>query len=71
MRKNYVSLAVLGLGGVGLLLLSDRGHEVVRWITANVQGGPARLLAWNDVAQREFDRIQIALNRVAETIRSS
>lgn len=70
MRKIYVPLTLVGLGGLGWLLLTDRGREVLRWITENLQRGPDRLLEWNEAAQRELDRIQTALNRVAESLQA-
>ncbi len=70
MRKVYVPLTLVGLGGLGWLLLTDRGREVLRWITENMQRGPDRLLEWNEAAQRELDRIQTALNRVAESLQA-
>ena len=70
MRKIYVPLTLVGLGGLGWLLLSDRGRQVLRWVAENVQHGPDRLLEWNEAAQRELDRIQSALNRVAESLQA-
>ena len=64
MRKWYVPLAVLGLAGLGALLLTDRGRQTLRWLSENLQ----RAVEWNEAAQRELDRIQIALNRVAESL---
>lgn len=71
MRKVYVPLTVLGLGGIGLLFLTDRGRQALRWIGENLQQGPGRLLEWNEAAQRELDRIQMALNRVAESLQAA
>lgn len=70
MRKIYVPLTLVGLGGLGWLLLTDRGRQVLGWIVENVQRGPDRLLEWNEAAQRELDRIQTALNRVAESLQA-
>ena len=64
MRRWYVPLAVLGVGGIGLLFLTDRGRQAVRWIAENL----SHAAEWNEAAQRELDRIQIALNRVAESL---
>ena len=70
MRKWYVPLTVLGLGGLGLFLLSDRGRNAVRWLADNLHRAPDSLLEWNEAAQRELDRIQVALNRVAESLQA-
>jgi hypothetical protein len=71
MRKVYVPLTVLSLGGLGWLFLSERGREALRWISENLQRGPGRLLEWNEAAQRELDRIQVALNRVADSLEAA
>jgi len=68
MRKWYVPLAVLGLGGLGALLLTENGRRGLRWAVANAHRAPKALLDWNEAAQRELDRIQTALNRVAESL---
>jgi hypothetical protein len=67
MRKWYVPITVLGLGGVGVLLLSDRGRLAIRWLTDSFHRAPT-LLEWNESAQSELDRIQAALNRIAESL---
>jgi hypothetical protein len=69
MRKVFVPLTVLGLTGLSWLFLSERGREALRWIGENLQRG--RFLEWNEAAQRELDRIQIALNRVAESLEAA
>lgn len=71
MRKVYVPLTVLGLGGLGWLFLTGRGREALRWIRENLPNGQERLLEWNEAAQRELDRIQVALNRVAESLEAA
>lgn len=71
MRKVYLPLTVLGLGGLGWLFLSERGQQALNWIGENLERGPGRLLEWNEAAQRELDRIQMALNRVAESLEAA
>ena len=61
-------MTMLGLGGLGLLLLTDAGRQKLRWLAANLYRAPEALLDWNEAAQREIDRIQLALNRVAESL---
>jgi hypothetical protein len=68
MRKWYVPVTVIGLSGLGLLVLSNRGRQAVRWLFENVHRAPDALLEWNEAAQRELDRIQTALNRVARSL---
>jgi hypothetical protein len=71
MRKVYVPLTVLGLGGIGWLFLTERGRDALRLIIQCLQEGSGRLLDWNEAAQRELDRIQVALNRVAESLEAA
>ncbi len=68
MRKWTMPLTLLGLGGLGYLILSERGQKALRWVADNVSRGPKKFLEWNESAQRELDRIQDALNRVAESL---
>ena len=59
MRKWGLPLTVAGVSGLGLLFLAaGRG---LRW-------SPETLLSWGEVAQHEMERIQTALNHVAETL---
>ena len=67
MRRWYLPLAVLGIGSLGVLFMTQRGRQTLRWITENLQ----RAVEWNEAAQRELDRIQIALNRVAESLEAA
>ena len=68
MRKWYVPLTVLGVSGLGMLLLTDRGRHMLRWLAENIHRGPTKLLEWNEAAQRELEVIQTALNRVSESL---
>ena len=64
MRRWYVPLACPGIAGLGALFLTGRGRQTLRWLSENLH----RAVEWNEAAQRELDRIQIALNRVAESL---
>lgn len=68
MRKWYVPVTVIGVGGLGVLFLTDRGRKAIRWVFENAQRAPSVILEWNETAQRELDRIQSALNRVSESL---
>ena len=68
MRKWTMPLTLLGLGGLGYLILSERGQQALRWVAESVSRGPGKFLEWNESAQRELDRIQEALNRVADSL---
>lgn len=68
MRKWTMPLTLLGLGGLGYLILSERGQQALRWVAENLSRGPEKFLEWNESAQRELDRIQEALNRLADSL---
>lgn len=71
MRKWYVPLTVLGLGGLGVLFLTERGRSAFRWFFESAESAPETFLGWNEAAQQELDRIQAALNRVAEQLQAA
>ena len=68
MNKWFVPLAVFGLGGLGLLALSDRGIELLDAAANKLRQAPQSFLDWNEAAQSELDRLQQDLNRVAQSI---
>lgn len=68
MRRWYVPLTMLGLGSIGAFLLSERGRNSLRAMSENFDETPQRSLEWNDSAQSELDRIQAALNHIAESL---
>src|SRR5437660_11213369 len=68
MQKWFLPLTVLGLGGLGLLVLSDRGQDALQWVFDKLDEAPDQFNDWNARAQDELDRIQAALNRVAESL---
>jgi len=68
MRRWYVPLTVLGLGGIGALLLTERGRASLRALVVRFQNAPDTLLEMNDTFQSELDRIQAALDQIAEAL---
>ncbi len=68
MRKWLVPLAVLGAGGVGAFFASPKGRETLRRWRAMWEDAPERWDDWNDAAQTELDRIQAALNQIAQSL---
>jgi hypothetical protein len=68
MRRWYMPLTVLGLGGIGAFLLSERGRTTLRAMFEDLREAPERWLEWNESAQTELDRIQDALNRITESL---
>ena len=68
MRKWYVPMTMIGISGLGVFFLTERGRKAMRWAVENVHRAPDTLLEWNESAQRKLDRIQSALDRVAESL---
>jgi hypothetical protein len=71
MRKWYVPLAVLAVSGLGVLFATDTGRRSLRWLAEKLDRAPETLLDWNEIALREIERIQTAVNRVAETLETA
>ncbi|MCU1285630.1 MAG: hypothetical protein JWO13_1980 [Acidobacteriales bacterium] len=71
MRKSYLPITVLGLGGlglVGMLLGTEKGRAVVRNIADNLFDGPETFEDWNMAAQNELEAIQSALDGLAQAL---
>lgn len=68
MRRWYVPFTILGLGGVGAILLSERGRGALRGLFEKFEQAPERWLELNDSLQAELVRIQAALDQIAESI---
>ncbi len=71
MRKWYFPMTVMGLGGLGVLLFTDRGRRSLQWVADHIHEAPRQRAEWNETAQRELDRIQETLDRVARTLEAS
>jgi hypothetical protein len=69
--KWYIPAALIGVGGVAVFLMSENGRRWLRWAAQQLPRTPGQLLAWNEAAQRELDRIQAALNRVADSLETA
>ncbi len=70
MRKWFLPLTVLGIGGIGALLLSEAGRRSLEWFFDRLDEAPDRLAEWNESAQSELEKIQNALNEVADTLQA-
>lgn len=71
MRKWFMPLTVLGLGSLGLLFVSERGQQALHWLADALEGAPDTHSGWNDPTQRELERIEAALDEIAETLQAA
>lgn len=71
MRKWYFPMTVVGLGGLGVLLFTERGRRSLRKLVEFLPEAPQHLAEWNGTAQRELDHIQATLKQVAESLEAS
>jgi hypothetical protein len=63
MRKWYVPLTMLGLGGLGLLFVSERGQQAVRALFDSFDAPEG----WDDFhagVDRELEQIESALSEI-------
>lgn len=71
LHKWYLSISVLGVGGLTALALSPAGRDLLRWAAGKILSSPQQLQQWNDNAERELRRIEAALDNLAESVRSA
>jgi hypothetical protein len=75
MRNRNLSLAMLGLGGLGVLGIlaagTERGRGLIRALAEGFSETPQRLQEWNESAQSELENIQIAINELADALGSA
>lgn len=68
MKKWFLPLTVVGLGGLGVLFLSEKGRKALGWMSARLEEAPDRIAEWNEAAQQEMERIQSALNQLSASL---
>jgi hypothetical protein len=78
MERRHENLAALGLGslgvvlgGVGVLLFSDRGRRMLRTAGERIWHAPSQFELWNESAQEELERIKDTLNQLAKTLQEA
>jgi hypothetical protein len=69
MKKWFLPLTVLGAGGLGMLVISERGRSALRRVQSRLQG-PRSFEEWDEAGQRELERIQNAVKQVADKLES-
>ena len=68
MRRWYVPLTVIGLGSLGAFLLTERGRHLLRTVAEKFWLAPEQLMDWDGSFENELDRIQQALNTIADSL---
>lgn len=68
MRKWYVPLTVAGLGGLGALLFSEAGRQLLRSVRQYWHWHSEGMQEWNEVAEQELQRIQSSLEALADAL---
>jgi hypothetical protein len=78
MERWQENLAALGLGslgvvlgGIGVLLFSDRGRRMLRTAGERIWHAPDRFEFWNESIQDELERIKETLNQVSKTLQEA
>ena len=64
MRKWYVPLTMLGLGGLGLLFVSERGQQAVRALLDGVADRPDDWDRFHAGVNRELAQIESVLTEI-------
>ena len=70
-RKWYLPLAMLGLGSLGALALSDAGRRVFRRVAGRLGAHPDETAEWEETAEREVERLQSAVDEIAEKLQTA
>jgi hypothetical protein len=68
MRKWYVPLAVLSLGGLGVVLATDGGRRAMRRLGDVLEDAPEHLDNWSEAIEGEVATIQEAINSIASAL---
>jgi hypothetical protein len=78
MERRNENLAAWGLGGlgvvlggVGVLLFSDRGRRILRSAAEKIWHAPDQIELWNESVQQELDRIKETLNHLAQALQEA
>jgi len=68
MRRWYVPLTVLGLGSIGVVLLSERGRNALREFFARFGQASETLEEWSSDLRHELSSIEATLDRIADSL---
>lgn len=68
MRKWYVPLTIVGVGGLGAFLLSESGRRALQGIGRYARWNSQGMSEWNERAESELQRLQAALSALADSL---
>jgi hypothetical protein len=69
MRKWFMTLAVLGAGGIGAFLLTDKGRQSLRRFLQEFDDASDRRWGeWNESAEAELEGIRATLSQIAQSL---
>ena len=68
MRKWWLPLLMIGAGGAGAVLMTEKGRAALRGLLAKLESAPSHWDDWSESAQDELERIQSALEQIARTL---
>ncbi len=68
MRKWAFPLTVAGIGGLGVLFLATRGRETFNRLLAYMESAPGALREFNEAAECEIARLQLAVDELADSL---
>jgi hypothetical protein len=68
MRKWYLPLTVLGLGGLGVLFATEKGREALSRAVDFLDEFPARYSDWSAQTEIEIANIQSAIDKIAHSL---
>lgn len=58
------------LGGLGYLLVSERGRQIVRSISRHIEQAPTNMEQFADATQAELERIKETLDQIAARLQA-
>ena len=68
MRKWFVPITVFGLGGLGVLLGTEKGREAVRRVRQFVNDTPEHISGINGAVEHELDSLQESVDALAKRL---
>jgi hypothetical protein len=68
MKNWFIPIAVVGLSGLGLLCISERGQEKVQQLFDRITRGEDPLSEFNSFLDQQLTSIQRSLDHLAEAL---